>query len=663
MRRAITIFLLAIGVPSLVLAWLALRSLRDQELIFERQQELLYQGLTDATAERIRSVMQEKLGEFESVVDALVSQSSPAQIAPGFNEKLRASWPLAEVGFAVTLEGSILAPRENRSKDADDFRQENAGFLANTVSAEVYQNQKQQVDLPDLALQKSASMRERTKPDETQGSSVSKLFRSKTAPAQSRDALPKEEQKANAKPMAGAERDQETRGEKKPAEAALNDAVVQAAAPAPAPATSAPQPQSAPAYKGKQGTRNLTPQKLAEPADGQSVASSIQPAEADFRSVVGEASSGSVARFLNDKLRLMLWHRTTRDPLIVFGAQINLAELAQLLASTLSAGRGVNGDICLALINDKGTPAALTHADFKTDWRRPLVATEIGEQLPHWEVAVYLIDPHVVSTAAHGLRRTMFTIVGLLIIVIGFGGWLIVSEARRQMLVARQKTDFVSNVSHELKTPLTSIRMFSEMLAEGRVEEPEKQREFSRLIALESSRLTRLIHNVLSFARMERGEQRMEMQPGDLTDLVEEVVAAYRPQMESTGHQLIAPIEATSLPVLFDRDAIKQVILNLLSNAEKYGGDARQITILLRESGGIAECTVADRGPGVPRESEERIFQQFYRADDALSSGIQGAGLGLTLARQIARAHGGDLVFSRREGGGSMFTLRIPLAS
>jgi len=250
------------------------------------------------------------------------------------------------------------------------------------------------------------------------------------------------------------------------------------------------------------------------------------------------------------------------------------------------------------------------------------------------------------------------------VLAIGVGSWLIVSDLNRQLTLARQKTDFVSNVSHELKTPLTSIRMFAELLAEDRVADRGKQRSYLNIITSEAARLTRLINNVLDFSRMERGEKKYSLRDCDLAGVVREVAETYRPHLENNGFKFECALPASPISVRGDADALAQVVVNLLSNAEKYSDSRKEICVEVALRDGplpCAETKVLDRGLGVPGGSAEKIFEQFYRAHDSLSSGIQGSGLGLTLARQIARAHGGDVIYEPREGGGSCFCLRLPL--
>jgi len=423
-------------------------------------------------------------------------------------------------------------------------------------------------------------------------------------------------------------------------------------------------------YKTPQ-TRSVVPQQqvLAAqkpgPQQEQQQYSKLAPSEAEFRQLIGEDTEGMLARFVDNKLSVLLWCRAPADPQLIFGAQLDIARLKTELGNLLQQLEpALRDSLCIALLDDNARPAAVSRQGFQANWKRPFVATEIGDALPHWEAAAYLLDPARLARSAHALKLTLGLLIGLLLVAIGTGSWLIVADLNRQLLLARQKTDFVSNVSHELKTPLTSIRMFSELLAEGRIADAAKQRSYLAIIAAETARLTRLINNVLDFARAERGEKKYRFQECDLVQLVRELSETYRPHLEAEGFRFECVLPEAPVLVNGDRDALAQIILNLLSNAEKYSSATKEILVRV-ESHELplphVELAVLDRGLGVPAGSEQKIFEKFYRAHDSLSSGIQGSGLGLTLARQIARAHGGEVVYKAREGGGSCFCLRLPL--
>jgi len=236
----------------------------------------------------------------------------------------------------------------------------------------------------------------------------------------------------------------------------------------------------------------------------------------------------------------------------------------------------------------------------------------------------------------------------------------VVADARRQLALAQQKTDFVSNVSHELKTPLTSIRMFAELMHD-RPQPPEKQGRYLRIITAEAERLTRLINNVLDFAKMGRKQKRIERKPLDLHTLVARIWESQEMHLRDAGFTTRWEAAPGPYPVLGDDDALAQVLVNLLSNAEKYSNGNKEVELHTWLDDGHVNVSVLDRGMGVPDGDEKKIFEAFYRAHDSLASGIQGSGLGLTLAQRIAHEHGGEIRHEHREGGGSRFTLRLPM--
>jgi signal transduction histidine kinase len=680
-RKVAIIFVLAVLVPSGVLAWLAVRSLQDQELALERQQALILQGSADTLAEKLRDVLVQQQLEFATQVDVLLTDQNPRRLGNEFDRLIRQRWPTAEVGFAVTLDGNLLAPAFADSDKARRFREENREFLSNKAIAQVYTNYRDEPAATSGNQKAVALLNQKLKGSEAKNKkSDAARYQEETE----QQALVQQEQAGQQRPAAyhpePITRQQQDVPTPSPIEtpSSVLQAKVIPADPSLSATAQAPTVAPAPvrvrriivAPKVADRGRQVTPVKDFREAPAQN--SEFQPAETDFRQLIGEASSGALARFLQNKLTLMVWYRSPADPQMVFGAQLDMNRITEMMRSVVrdtNPGKGkwnrsVPLDhVAVALLNDAGQPVALSVPGFEPiSWKRPFVAAEVGEVLPHWEVAVYLLDPHSLPRAAATIRWMFALMIGTMVTAILVGGWLILSDLGRELRLARQKTDFVSNVSHELKTPLTSIRMFSELLAGDAGDDPSRRRTYVDIISTEAARLTRLINNVLDFARMERNDTKYQFAPANLAAVAKETADNYRAQLEAAGYHFDVEISENMLPIHGDRDALSQVVLNLLSNAEKYGGETGEIRLEAKEgTTGHAIVRVLDRGIGVPRGKEEAIFEKFVRAHDSLSSGIQGSGLGLTLARQIARAHRGDVTYHARPGGGSAFTLVIPL--
>ena len=658
MKKVALIFVLAVLLPSLVLAWLAVRSLRDQQFLLERQQSLLCQRVTDALAQSVAEHLAQWQQDFGTQVENIVGDQNPRSVGVEFDNLIRQRWPLADVGFCVTLSGKILAPSPNERSAAQLFYLDNQGFLGNREPAEVYRGANNAIALGGAGnfasrnssvqslLAVNKAMTDAPVPDRRTTTLNEGAAAKETTTAPAGAAAP-------VAPMVALENGyglKDSAGQL-PAQNSFNYKTAQ---------TRKVSPQS----QVYQSADKLKAEAVAD--ESQNNLSKVIPAEAEFSQLVGSDNDGMLARFLQNKLKLMFWHRLNRAPELVFGAQLNLNRVVDGLRDLVQTEPALRDEICLALLDDNAKPVIVSREKFQASWKRPFVATEIGDALPHWEVAAYLVNPAQLTQVAHTARLTLGLLIAVLVLAIGVGSWLIVRNLNAELKLARQKTDFVSNVSHELKTPLTSIRMFSELLAEGRVTDTTKQRSYFNIIAAEAARLTRLINNVLDFSRMERGEKKYNFQSCDLAEVVRTTVETFRPHLEAHGFKLDCELPSAPVSVRGDADSLSQVVVNLLSNAEKYANGGREITIQAVQkpsSLAHAEIRVLDRGSGVPRGSGEKIFEKFYRAHDSLGSGVQGSGLGLTIARQIARAHGGDVVYEPREGGGSCFILRLPIST
>ncbi|MBT8397062.1 MAG: hypothetical protein HKO65_05640 [Gemmatimonadetes bacterium] len=259
--------------------------------------------------------------------------------------------------------------------------------------------------------------------------------------------------------------------------------------------------------------------------------------------------------------------------------------------------------------------------------------------------------------------RWWFYSVGFLLVlgVTLFGAYLLWRDIRREVQLAETRSRFVSAVSHELKTPLTAIRMFAETLHEGGPVDSGTQGEYLETIVNESERLTRLLNNVLDFSRIERGKKTYRREFQSLEEIVRLTARTMRYPLEQKRFALRLEIEEGMPPARVDRDAIEQAILNLLANAMKYSGESRDIELRLRSEDGEAVIEVADRGIGIEPAEEPRIFERFYRVSSPENDRIPGTGLGLTLVQHIVQAHDGRITVKSTPGMGSIFSLFIPL--
>src|SRR5829696_2691211 len=254
-------------------------------------------------------------------------------------------------------------------------------------------------------------------------------------------------------------------------------------------------------------------------------------------------------------------------------------------------------------------------------------------------------------------------ILGVLSVLMIGGLVLTYRSVNKQVALARLKSDFVSNVSHELRTPLALIRLYAETLELGRITTHEKKKEYYSIIRKESERLTALINNILDFSRIEAGRKEYDFRETDIAELVRNTLDSYRYQIEQQGFALEEQIDPGIPAVKVDREAIARALVNLVNNALKYSDNEKFLGVKLYHEQSVLKLEVSDRGIGIERHEQDRIFEKFYRTCDPLVHNTKGSGLGLSLVRHITRAHGGDVEVESTPGRGSKFTLSLPLAN
>ena len=272
-----------------------------------------------------------------------------------------------------------------------------------------------------------------------------------------------------------------------------------------------------------------------------------------------------------------------------------------------------------------------------------------------------LTSADTVVSSWSGQRRfyviALITVLGITVV----GGVFVWRSVRREVRLAELRSQFVASVSHELKTPLTAIRMFAETLQMDRPLDSTARAEYLATIVNESERLSRLINNVLDYSKIERGQKVYRLETGPLAPVLQNAARTMQYPLERLGFGLRVQVTPEPLPVRMDEDAIEQAVLNLLSNAMKYSRERREIDLRLWAGNGHAVIEVTDYGVGISSAEQPRIFDRFYRAGVPENDRIPGAGLGLALVEHIVKAHGGRVGVKSAINEGSTFAIYLPL--
>jgi two-component system phosphate regulon sensor histidine kinase PhoR len=251
--------------------------------------------------------------------------------------------------------------------------------------------------------------------------------------------------------------------------------------------------------------------------------------------------------------------------------------------------------------------------------------------------------------------------ISLMVLVIALATIFGLRYTLRQVELAQLKSSFVSNVTHELKTPIALIRLAVETLEMRRYTSPEEGARFLHTIGRETEKLSQLVDNVLDFARLESGRPVFQLRRIDMSEVAREALETFRPRLEDQGFKVEVEIPPQLPPVMGDARALTQCLLNLLDNAVKYSRERRELRISAGTREGRVTVSVADRGIGIAPGDQYRVFEKFVRLDTGLVHDVKGAGLGLALVNQIMRAHHGRVELVSTPGGGSTFTLVLPV--
>jgi signal transduction histidine kinase len=299
-----------------------------------------------------------------------------------------------------------------------------------------------------------------------------------------------------------------------------------------------------------------------------------------------------------------------------------------------------------------------------TGWTegKPEVSRKLDDVFRGMAMGIKFQGTSVAELGKTWVHRSLIILGCLSLLIVG-GLVLTRHIVNKEMALARLKSDFVSNVSHELRTPLALIRLYAETLELGRITTSDKKQQYYRIIRKESERLSALINNILDFSRIEAGRKEYEFRETDIAELIRNTLDSYRYQIEQQGFAFEENIDMDLPAVYVDREAIARALVNLMNNALKYSCEQKFLGVKLYRDNGTVKLEVADRGIGIARRDQAKIFEKFYRAGDPLVHNTKGSGLGLSLVRHITQAHGGDITVESTPGKGSKFILSIPLGS
>jgi signal transduction histidine kinase len=370
-----------------------------------------------------------------------------------------------------------------------------------------------------------------------------------------------------------------------------------------------------------------------------------------------QPDSGWHVWFWGQGLHVILWQRLPNGDLI--GAELDrarlIADIIEILPEEdVSTDHRLQGRIILCDAADKSI----------YQWGRyeppenaaALAQMPLSSPLSSWHLKYYLSPDYARSiqgqtayfALAIGIAAATLALIALAI--------YFYRESARQIQLAGKRVTFVNQVSHELKTPLTNIRMYAELLQDTPPEDRSKTRKYLNIIVDESHRLTRLIANILSFSKSQRDKLQLQFAPVIVDDVIRSVLDNFK---ASFGQRNIVVEFDAAAPdlVLADPDAIAQILGNLLSNVEKYAASGRYVKITSRHMNSATRITVADKGPGIPSNMSDKIFQPFNRISNKLTDGVSGTGIGLTISRQFARLHGGDTTLQKTQTGATFEVL------
>jgi two-component sensor histidine kinase/tetratricopeptide (TPR) repeat protein len=360
-----------------------------------------------------------------------------------------------------------------------------------------------------------------------------------------------------------------------------------------------------------------------------------------------------------DILLLAAWipERNGQEIAGIFGVQLDSEHLSGAVLDEALAAAGLADGAEIVLADLSGRPL---FGQRDPTAASPLATEYFEGNFPPWKIELFK-GPAKDSGILDLRRNFYFWTILTLVVVLAFGAFLIARTISQEMEILKIKSDFVSSVSHEFKTPLTSIRSLMERLVDGKVRNPAKMDQYFAIIAQDTDRLTRLVSNLLDFSKIEEGKKEYSFADTDVARLAKEQVEAFKKDQVQAGPAIRLEI-AGEIPTLrADADALARALANLIGNAVKFTSAGKSIRVGLKSRGGNIVFDVEDEGIGIHPDEVGKVFEKFFQGRNAHDLSARGTGLGLTLVKHIAEAHGGRVFVESEVGRGSKFTLVLPI--
>jgi signal transduction histidine kinase len=290
------------------------------------------------------------------------------------------------------------------------------------------------------------------------------------------------------------------------------------------------------------------------------------------------------------------------------------------------------------------------------------VYTVFPSNLPSWTLTLFPAETGLFASLFRPGKSLFFYIFIAIVVILACGLFFTLQTINNELNLSRMKSYFMSTVSHEFKSPLTSIRQMAEMLVRNRVPSIDRKQKYYSTILQQSERLSHLIDNILDFTKMEEGHKVFHFEKADIVPVVRDIVDLFRELKVSQGFQINLEVPETLPLIVFDRESVEQVIYNLIDNACKYSHESKTIDVQLFSTLSNIIISVGDYGVGIRKEDQEKIFSRFYRAGEELTQNVKGSGIGLAIVKQIIEAHHGEITVESSPGKGSVFKAKLPIS-